>query len=297
MNAIISVSNLIHQFGRTIALNGAGFSVPGGSVTGLLGPNGSGKTTAIHILIGILRRTGGAVTVLGMDPDREAVAIRRRVGFVPEDPHGEPLFTVRRQLAFQRAFYPAWDRDLEERMVMQLDLDTRKPVKNLSRGERAKLALVGALSPRPELLILDDPTLGLDPVARREFIEGMVAVLAEEGRTVFFSTHHMQDIERVADRVVMLNHGRTILEGELETIRQAWRSFRLVFPGAAPVDLTVPGMFRWIPEGRTGRIIFSAYSEESRGILEGNSVTMESLPFDLEEIFVENAGAGKRRMS
>lgn len=286
----IRVDSLHHQYGKADALSGATFSVPRGSVTGLLGPNGAGKTTALHILIGILRRSSGNVSVLGMDPERDAVAIRSRLGFVPEDPHGEPLYTVEGQLSFLKAFYPRWDDQLEQQMLEQLDLDPGKKVKSLSRGERSKLALVGALSHRPELLILDDPTLGLDPMARREFIEGMITVLAEEGRTVFFSTHHMQDIEKVADRVVMLNKGRTIFEDELDTIRSNWRSYRLTFEGAnAPSELAVPGLMRWIPEGRAGRAVFDKYSSESMPIMMEIASEIDALPFDLEDIFVESA--------
>lgn len=295
---VIQVRNLRHAYGKTEALRGASFRVPEGSVTGLLGPNGSGKTTAIHILIGILRRTAGDVSVLGMDPETGAVSIRRRLGFVPEDPHGEPRFTVTKQLRFLKAFYPSWDDGLEARMLEQLDLDPSKKVTNLSRGERSKLALVGALAHRPELLILDDPTLGLDPMARREFIEGMITVLADEGKTVFFSTHHMQDIEKVADRVVMLNHGETILENNLETIRDEWRCFQLTFDADdAPETLNIPGMFRWDAEGRTGRLVFAEYTPDAMKIMESMAAAVHPVPFDLEDIFVENASRGRRRRS
>ena len=287
---VIHVNGLSHRYGKTDALNGASFHVPRGSVTGLLGPNGSGKTTAIHILIGILRRSGGDVTVLGMDPERDAVAIRGRIGFVPEDPHGEPLFTVNSQLNFLKAFYPSWDDALQQQMLEQLDLDPGKKVKSLSRGERSKLALIGAMSHRPELLVLDDPTLGLDPMARREFMEGMIAVLAEEGRTVFFSTHHMQDIEKVADRVIMVNNGRTIFEDELDTIKSNWRCYRLTFDGEeAPAELKLPGLMRWIPEGRAGRAIFENFIDESTAAMNQAASSVEALPFDLEDIFVESA--------
>ncbi|MCD4652927.1 ABC transporter ATP-binding protein [bacterium] len=295
MSNIIELSDLYHSYGKNEALSGTTFSVPEGSVTGLLGPNGSGKTTALHILIGILRRSAGKVSVFGMDPDTHAVSIRSRVGFVPEDPHGEPKFTVVRQLNFVKAFYPSWDDVLCTRMLEQLDLDSAKQVSNLSRGERSKLALIGALSPKPELLILDDPTLGLDPLARREFIEGMLGVLADEGRTVFFSTHHMQDIEKVADRVIMIDNGKTILENDLETIRNEWRCYRLTFEGnEAPADMNAPGMFRWIPEGRTGRMVFSAFTQESVSAIEKQASSVEILPFDLEDIFIEKASHSKR---
>ncbi len=152
MNAnAIHVRGLIRRFGKNAALDGLDFDVPTGSVTGLLGPNGAGKSTTIHILMGMLRRHGGDVSVLGFDPAGQDVAIRTRTGFVPEDPRGEPRYTVRQNLDFLKAFRPGWDVALEKDLLRRFELDPAKSAASLSRGQRAKLALTGALAFRPEL--------------------------------------------------------------------------------------------------------------------------------------------------
>jgi ABC-2 type transport system ATP-binding protein len=289
-NHAIEVSDLIRRFGKTEALNGLSFEVPEGSVTGLLGPNGAGKSTTIHILIGILRRHSGRVSVLGFDPAKNDVEIRIRTGFVPEDPHHEPKFTVRQNLDFLKAFRPGWDDNLEKSLLERFELDPCKPAPSLSRGQRAKLALIGALAFHPELLILDDPTSGLDPLARREFIEGIVSVLGEEGRTVFFSTHHIDDIERVADRIVMIHDGRDMYCDTLEAIHAKWRLVRISFQSwEAPGDLKLPGIRSWAPDGRAGRAVFDHFSTESETALKSLGVTWEMPSFSLEDIYIELA--------
>jgi len=290
----IRVEGLERRFGRVRAVDGLDLTVPAGSVTGLLGPNGAGKSTTIQILMGLLRRDGGRVSVLGCDPARRDVEIRRRTGFVPEDPRPEPRFTAQGNLDFQRAFRPGWDRELERDLMERLELDGSKSARSLSRGQRAKLALVGALAYRPELLILDDPTSGLDPLARREFIEGILEVLSREGRTVFFSSHQVDDIERVADRVAMIKDGRLLYAAEMEEIRRHWRLIRLSFAGGpAPEPPAIPGLRRWEPDGRAALALLDRYGPESRAALEELEAERETLPLSLEDIYVDLARYGR----
>jgi ABC-2 type transport system ATP-binding protein len=284
----ISVRSLVRKFGKITALNGMDFDVPKGSVTGLLGPNGAGKSTAIHILMGLLRRDAGDVTVMGADPVSGDVEIKKRTGFVPEDPRGEPRFTVRQNLNFLKAFRPTWDDQLEQELLKMFEMDPTKRSQTLSRGQRAKLGLIGALSFRPELLILDDPTSGLDPLARREFIEGIVSVLAEEGRTVFFSSHQVDDIERVADRIVMIYSGKNIYQSTMEELHRNWRQFRLSFKDKpAPQELVLPGLRRWESSGHAGRAVFDRYDSRSESALMETQAQVESQPFSLEDIYIE----------
>lgn len=294
-NHAIEVINLVRRFRKLTAVDGLNFTVPQGSVTGLLGPNGAGKSTTIHMLIGLLRRHGGDISVLGNDPEKNDVAIRERTGFVPEDPQSEPRFSVQQNLAFLKAFRPGWDTDLEESLLKRFDLDPRKSSRSLSRGQRAKLALIGALSFKPELLILDDPTSGLDPLARREFIEGIVSVLAEEGRTVFFSSHHVDDIERVADRIVMINSGKCMYADTMENIHRNWRLFRLSFGDSpAPETVSFPGLRTWKPDGRSGRAVFNDYTDASEPAITAAGATFEKQPFSLEDIYIEMARGGQQ---
>lgn len=294
----IHVRGLIRRFGRITALNGLDFDVPAGSVTGLLGPNGAGKSTTIHILMGMLRPHNGDVSVLGFDPMKDDVSIRSRTGFVPEDPRGEPRYTVRQNLDFLKAFRSGWDSVLEKALLERFELDTAKTCVSLSRGQRAKLALIGALAFRPELLILDDPTSGLDPLARREFIEGIVSVLADEGKTVFFSSHHVDDIERVADRIVIIHQGKCLVETDMDSIHANWRQYRLSFgEQTAPEQLTLPGLRRWSPAGRSGLAVFDGFSDASLQAMAELYAECESRPFSLEDIYVELARNGSGRPS
>jgi len=172
-------------------------------------------------------------------------------------------------------------------------MDPSKSTRSLSRGQRAKLGLIGALSYRPELLILDDPTSGLDPLARREFIEGIVSVLAEEGRTVFFSSHQVDDIERVADRIVMIHSGRCLYTDTIEEIHRKWRLLRLSFgEQPAPDQLAAPGLRRWESDGRSGVAVFDNYSEADAAAIEQAGATAEKQSFTLEDIYVELARYG-----
>ena len=288
MEHSISIRNLNRRFGSIQAVNGLDLDVPRGSITGLLGPNGAGKTTTLHIIIGILRRHSGEVSVMGMDPDRQPVAIRTHTGFVMESPRAEPRFTVRRHLSFHRSFRPTWDDNLANDLVSRFRLHPKKPCHALSRGEQAKLALVCALAFRPRLLVLDDPTSGLDPLARHEFIDGILQVIAQEGRTVLFSTHVVDDIERVADRVIMMDSGKHLLADDLEHLHASMRAFRLSFQDKpAPTSLDVPGLLRWQPEGRAGLAIIADYSEACQAALDKTHALLEPMDLSLEDIYLE----------
>ncbi len=286
-NNIIEVKNLERNYGSLKAVRGLNLSVPEGSITGMLGPNGAGKTTTLHILMGILRRDKGQVSVMGHDPQQNPVAVKKDTGFVMESPKGEPRFTVKQQLKFQKAFRPGWSDAFEEELLGLFSLKKDKPVYALSRGEQAKLALICALAFKPRLLVLDDPTSGLDPLARREFIDSIIRILAEEGSTVLFSTHQVDDIERVADRIVMIQEGREILSDTLEDIHHNWCAFRLIFDDSTPETVDIPGMARWEPMNKEGIAIIKSYSEQSMSSMK--SLTQKVIPvdFSLEDIYLE----------
>ncbi len=286
-NNIIEVKNLERNYGRLKAVRGLSLSVPEGSITGMLGPNGAGKTTTLHILIGILRRHGGQVSVMGHDPEQEPVAVKKDTGFVMESPRGEPRFTVKQQLKFHKAFRPGWSDAFEEELLGLFSLKKDKPVYALSRGEQAKLALICALAFKPRLLILDDPTSGLDPLARREFIDSIIRILAEEGSTVLFSTHQVDDIERVADRIVMIQEGREILSDTLENIHHNWCAFRLIFDDITPEAVDIPGMVRWDPMNKEGIAIIKSYSEQSMSSMKSLAQKVVPVDFSLEDIYLE----------
>jgi ABC-2 type transport system ATP-binding protein len=226
----IRVVGLEKRYGRKLVLTGLDLTVPEGSTTALLGRNGAGKSTFIQILTGLLPRNAGAVHVLGLDPARRATAVKARVGYVPEVTPFHPRWRVAHALELSRAFRKrTWDRREEARLLEVFGLSPRERIGSLSKGYRAKLALLLALAHRPRLLLLDEPASGLDPVVRREVLASLVDAIHGEGRTVLLSSHLMEDVERLADRVAFLSGGRIVLEGEAEEVRSRGRNLESVF--------------------------------------------------------------------
>ena len=209
--ASIQIRGLVKEYGQGDGVHGLDLSIPEGTSFGLLGPNGAGKSTTIKVLMGLTPPTSGEVRVLGHDVRRDAHAIRLRVGYVPERHHIYPWMTIAEVLWFTRSFYPYWDNALCEGMLKDYSLDPRKKVKQLSHGMTTKLALILALCHDPDLLILDEPTTGLDPLIREEFLEGVNRLIRTRPRTVLFSSHIMSDIEKVADTIGIINEGRLLV--------------------------------------------------------------------------------------
>ena len=205
--------------GRSV-LNGVDLEVEPGEVVGLLGVNGAGKTTLLRIAMGMLHPHRGSVRLFGLDPFAHPVEVKRRVGFVAEDQSLPPYLRVRDVLEIQRELYPSWDRDLERDLVGRFSMNTRTKIARLSKGEARRVAVIGALAHRPELLLLDEPASGFDPAARREFLETALRVLSDEGSAVVFSSHQMQDVERIAGRVVLVHEGFKRVDRPLDELRE-----------------------------------------------------------------------------
>lgn len=229
----IETTGLTRRFGRTIAVRDVDLRVPMGSVYGYLGRNGAGKTTTIQMLMGLLSPTSGTLSVMGLDPFTQDVAMKRIVSYVPERIGLPDWMTINELIAFGAGVHPQWDNSLAEELRQRLDLPPDRKVSQLSRGMQGKAALLLALAPRPQLLILDDPTLGLDVVVRREFMESIVAALSDLGVTVFFSSHHLEDVERVADWIGILHEGRLVVQSPLEELQNSVRRVIATFPEAS----------------------------------------------------------------
>jgi ABC-2 type transport system ATP-binding protein len=221
---VISVSELSRRFGAKTALDAVSLSVPRGAVYGLVGANGAGKTTLIKHVLGLLRAERGAVRVFGLDPVADPVGVLSRIGYLSEDHDLPGWMRVDELLRYSRAFYPAWDERYAEELRRTFGLDPAARIKSLSRGQKARAGLLIALAYRPELLVLDEPSSGLDPVVRRDILEAILRTIAEEGRTVLFSSHLLDEVERVADQVTMIDEGRIVLSGPLAAIREAHRT-------------------------------------------------------------------------
>jgi ABC-2 type transport system ATP-binding protein len=210
-----------YQAGHDV-LDGTSFSIAPGEVVGLLGKNGAGKTTLIRIAMGLIESQQGSVRIFGLDPRIDAVEVKRRVGYVSEDQILPSHLTVARVIDFHRQLFPGWDDAMAAELLGRFRLPARSKIKTLSKGQARQVALVCAVAHRPELLILDEPAGGLDPAARREFLETSIQLLNEEGSTILFSSHHMSDVERVAGRVVMLDEGRVLLDSQLDDLRESY---------------------------------------------------------------------------
>jgi ABC-2 type transport system ATP-binding protein len=277
------------------ALRGLSLAVPAGSICGFLGRTGSGKTTTIKLLLGMARPSSGRATVFGLPADSpsDSVEIRRRTGFVGDDKGLYDARTVDGMIAFTAGFYPRWNRDLEAHYVKRFDLPTGRPVKSLSRGMRTKLALLLALCRGADLLLLDEPTTGLDPAASEDVLQALVGHAAESGSTVFFSTHQITDVEQIADRVVIVDNGRSIVAGGLDDLRQQYRRIQLVFDGDAPAyTFRSNGVARVRRRGRVITVLSSAGADtvlaEARVL---NPVSTECAPVSLKDIFLDSVAA------
>ena len=235
MTTAFHLENIRRRFGKVQALDGLSLRVIQGEVYGFLGRNGAGKTTTLRILMGIVRADAGSIELLGQRARRVTVSLKQRIGYVSQEPMFYPWMTAEQLGRFVGSFYPTWDKREFSRLLDALDVPTDRRAAELSGGTRAKLGLALALAPRPELLLLDEPTAGLDPVAQREFHDQLMLLQRERGTTVFFSSHLVGEVEQLAQRVGIVQAGKTRFEGDVAGLRATVR--RIVGdPAAVPAD-------------------------------------------------------------
>jgi ABC-2 type transport system ATP-binding protein len=273
------------------ALCGLNLNVPRGSVFGFLGRNGAGKTTTIRILMGLAKADRGEARIFGIAPgdDNSGALLRRRIGFVPEDKELYPYMTVEQVIGFSRPFFPHWRDDLESRYLNAFDLPPKKKIPDLSKGMRSKLMLLLAIARGSELLVLDEPTDGLDPVMAEELLRELIRLSASDGTTIFFSSHQLAEVEQIADRITIINQGRSIVSGELEDLKRQYQRIKVVFADGIPAAIPwAQGADRIRKEGRMVSILSGQNSEEIMAqarALPGTSVDM--YPVTLKELFLE----------
>jgi ABC-2 type transport system ATP-binding protein len=228
---VIQTMGLSKAYGKNEVVKQLNLSIEPQSITAFLGLNGAGKTTTIKMLLGMIRPSGGDATILGQRISDEAASIRmrQRIAYVSENKRLYDYMTVDQMIRFTRAFYPDWRADVEQKLVRQYALPLDRKIKSLSKGMQTKLGLLLAFSRQPELLILDEPSDGLDPVGIEELLENLVAQCGE-GTAVFFSSHQIAEVERVADHVCMLHRGQLVLDASLDDLRESYRRIDLAFP-------------------------------------------------------------------
>jgi len=242
-DVVLETEGLTKYYGKTLALDRLDLRVRRGVIYGLLGRNGAGKTTAIKMLLGLLHPTAGRASIFGCDCRDLSPQVRQRVGYVAEGHHLYRWMTIGRLEKFQKAFFPGqWNGRLFDDMLDYFELAKSRKIKSLSNGQRAQVSLAMALAPDPELLIMDDPTLGLDTAIRRQFLEGIILLIQQQGKTILFSSHILSDVERVADRIAVIDKGVLRADCTMDEFRSAVRKARVSFAGPPPERTDIPGL-------------------------------------------------------
>ena len=280
-------NQVTRRFGRRVALHKVDLSVEPGTVLGLVGRNGAGKTTTLRLAHGLLHPDAGSIRVLGLDPVTDGRELRTRVSLLSEESALYPWMSVKEIVAFAAALHPRWDAKLAAELVEKLQLEPGAGIKSLSRGTRAKVALVLAVSCRPDLLLLDDPTAGLDPLVRREILQGLLETMSEEGGAVVYASHLVHDIERVADRVAVMDEGELMLEGSLESLKARMRRARAVFDDEGFAAPRLDGLIDLVREGRVLTVVAEAGNGDLGAELRrAGAREVEVEPLSLEEILI-----------
>src|SRR5579872_3199312 len=273
---------------RFFELHGVALRLQRGTIMGLIGPNGAGKSTTIRILMGLVHQDSGEVRVLGHRMPEEQVAAKWDVGFASEDMRLYETRTLAWHINFMRSIFASWDDAYAQLLLKRFGLRAEQKIKGLSHGQRVKAALLLVFARRPKLLVLDEPTTGLDPVARHEILRELSAVMAEEGRSVLFSSHNTQDVEQISDQITFIDRGRIIDSMDKEKYLDRWRRLRLEVPSGVTLP-ALPGIIGIRQEGRLAVATANAFVPGLANAYEETGVRVQRIEsMTLEEIFVAN---------
>jgi ABC-2 type transport system ATP-binding protein len=293
---VIESYGLTKRYGTVPAVTGVTFEVSPHRITGFLGRNGAGKSTTIKMLLGMVHPSDGMAKVLGhrIDDPGASIEIRRRVAYVGEDKGLYPYLTVGELIRFTRSFYADWRADIERQLVTAYQLPLRRKVKALSKGMRTKLALLLALARQPALLILDEPSEGLDPVSVEELLSTLTGQ-STEGTAVFFSSHQLGEVERIADQVLIIDQGRLVMDTDLDDLRQHYRHVTLAFEGALPEsEFRLPGVEHVRSRGRQITVLASSNTDavvaHARRL---DALSIDVAPVSLREVFLDLVQGGR----
>jgi ABC-2 type transport system ATP-binding protein len=294
--AVVEVKDLSRSFEHKKALDGISLRATPGQVYGLVGSNGAGKTTLLKHLLGLLRAESGTVRIFGLDPVRDPVGVLGRVGYLSEERELPEWMRIDELMRYTQAYHPNWDAAYANELLETFALDPTRKIKELSKGMRAQAGLIAAVAYRPELLILDEPSSGLDAVVRRDILDAIVRAVADDGRTVIFSSHLLDEVERMSDHVTLMHQGRVTLSGALDDVRRDYQRSRVQFaehfenPPELDTALAMEG------GGRSWSVIHSGSPEQfRRSVTARGGEVVESRDATLEEIFLARAGRTRQQ--
>jgi ABC-2 type transport system ATP-binding protein len=297
MPDVIVTQNLTKYYDAHCAVDSLNLRVAQGTVYGLLGRNGAGKTTAIKMLLGMTHPSYGRAEVLGEDSARLSPDARGRIAYLAE---GHPLYrwmTIAQAVEFTRAFYIRWNQHLLEQILDHFELSPKRRIRRLSRGQQAQVALALAVAADPEVLILDDPTLGLDTVVRRDFLESLIQIIQRRGRTILFSSHILGDVERVADRIGIIVDGVLRVDCPTDHFKESVRKVILVFDGPPPPLPPCPRLVNCRCVGRNLELVVVELNGEHRLLFDSlKPREVEEIEFNLEDAFIEYTRGPRRSM-
>jgi ABC-2 type transport system ATP-binding protein len=270
------------------SLDNIDLKVPEGQIMGLIGPNGAGKSTTIRILMGLVHQDCGDATVLGRRMPAEQIAAKWDIGFASEDMRLYGAMTLGWHMNFIQSIYPGWDAAYAQVLLKRFGLRAEQKIRGLSHGQRVKSTLLLVLARKPKLLVLDEPTTGLDPVARHEILRELTQVMTDEGRTILFSSHNTQDVEQISDQITFIDRGRILDSMDKETYLDRWRRLRLEAPLGVQLP-ALPGIIQVRQEGRLAIATANAFVPELANAYESSGARVQSVEsMTLEEIFVAN---------
>jgi len=292
---VLALSDIHRSFHPGVpVLNGVDLGVDAGEVVGLLGRNGAGKTTLIHIAMGMLQQHEGTVEVFGLDPHRQPVEVKRRVGFVSENQNLPAFLRVREVIELHRGLFDSWDDDMAQRLIERFELRMGARIKTLSKGQARQVALLCALCHRPELLLLDEPAGGLDALARREFLEASIHAMSDTGTAIVYSSHYLSDVERLAGRVVMLHDTKVLIDNSIDELHESF-SIALVPhrpQGTSDALLALPECLGVRVRSDAVHAVFRLDPDDARALITQKLGVSDSVcrTAGLEEMFIEIAG-------
>ena len=287
---VARIEGLSRRYRRTTALDGVSLEIPRGSVYGLVGENGAGKTTLIRHLLGLLKAQQGTVRVFGLEPVAHPEEVLGRVGYLSEDRDMPGWMRVKELVYYSKCFYPNWDDAYARELLDLFELDPGARLKHLSRGQLAKAGLLAALAHRPDFLVLDEPSSGLDPIVRRDILAAVIRAVAEEGRTVLFSSHLLDEVERIADRVTMLHRGRIVMSSTMDDLRDCHHRVVLRNLNGRTEPTPLPGMISVSVDRNEWTYVCEGELAELRAAAAGRGAeVLQVASPSLEEIFVARA--------